>query len=40
MAKTTVAFDSAGIPLVGDLYTPDSPAESPRPAIVVATPAA
>ncbi|WP_393087673.1 alpha/beta hydrolase [Streptomyces sp. LN704] len=38
MAKTTVAFDSAGIPLVGDLYTPDSPAESPRPAIVVGHP--
>ncbi|MEU1534656.1 alpha/beta hydrolase [Streptomyces fagopyri] len=38
MAKTTVAFDSAGIPLVGDLYVPDAPAEHPRPAVVVGHP--
>lgn len=38
MAKTTVAFDSAGIPLVGDLYIPDAPAERPRPAVVVGHP--
>ncbi|MFG2479777.1 alpha/beta hydrolase [Streptomyces fagopyri] len=38
MAKSTVVFDSAGIPLVGDLYTPDVPAEGPRPAIVVGHP--
>ncbi|MDX2706515.1 alpha/beta hydrolase [Streptomyces sp. PA03-6a] len=43
MAKTTVTFDSAGIPLAGHLYTPghspDAPdAQAPRPAIVVGHP--
>ncbi|POX44145.1 alpha/beta hydrolase [Streptomyces sp. Ru72] len=38
MAQTTVSFDSAGIPLVGHLYTPDTPASGPRPALVVGHP--
>ncbi|MGW3154183.1 alpha/beta hydrolase [Streptomyces sp. NPDC001089] len=38
VTKTTVVFDSAGIPLVGDLYTPDTPATGPRPAVVVGHP--
>ncbi|MFE2318626.1 alpha/beta hydrolase [Streptomyces sp. NPDC059441] len=38
MARNTVSFDSAGIPLVGHLYTPDTPASDPRPALVVGHP--
>ncbi len=38
MARTTVSFDSAGIPLAGHLYTPDTPASGPRPALVVGHP--
>ncbi|RPE47156.1 hypothetical protein EDD90_10598 [Streptomyces sp. Ag109_O5-1] len=38
MAQTTVSFDSAGIPLAGHLYTPDTPASGPRPALVVGHP--
>ncbi|MFE2544716.1 alpha/beta hydrolase [Actinacidiphila glaucinigra] len=39
MAKTTVTFDSAGIPLAGHLYSPDTAgAPGPRPAIVVGHP--
>ncbi|MFJ1991827.1 alpha/beta hydrolase [Streptomyces asiaticus] len=38
MAKTTVTFDSVGIPLAGHLYVPDTPARGPRPAIVVGHP--
>ncbi|MGV9347803.1 alpha/beta hydrolase [Streptomyces spiralis] len=38
MARTTVSFDSAGIPLAGHLYTPDTPASYPRPALVVGHP--
>ncbi|GHK01578.1 hypothetical protein SY2F82_33750 [Streptomyces sp. Y2F8-2] len=38
MARTTVSFDSAGIPLAGHLYTPDRPASGPRPALVVGHP--
>ncbi|QLJ02703.1 alpha/beta hydrolase [Streptomyces sp. NEAU-sy36] len=38
MPRTTVSFDSAGIPLVGHLYTPDAPASGPRPALVVGHP--
>jgi uncharacterized protein len=38
MAKTTVSFDSAGIQLAGHLYTPDTPAAGPRPALVVGHP--
>jgi uncharacterized protein len=36
--RTDVTFDSAGIRLAGHLYTPDGPAASPRPAIVVGHP--
>lgn len=38
MAKTTVTFDSAGIPLAAHLYTPDTPASGPLPALVVGHP--
>jgi len=38
VTKTDVTFDSAGIPLAGHLYVPDSPAQGPRPAIVVGHP--
>ncbi|MGW5275010.1 alpha/beta hydrolase [Streptomyces sp. NPDC004044] len=38
MARTTVSFDSAGIPLAGHLYTPDTPASGPWPALVVGHP--
>ncbi|MFJ9931139.1 alpha/beta hydrolase [Streptomyces misionensis] len=38
MARTTVSFDSAGIPLAGHLYTPDAPASGPQPALVVGHP--
>ena len=38
MTKTDVTFDSAGITLAGHLYTPDGPADGPRPAIVVGYP--
>ncbi|MFG2910348.1 alpha/beta hydrolase [Kitasatospora sp. NPDC048286] len=34
----TVRFDSAGITLVGHLYTPQAPAPGPRPALVVGHP--
>jgi len=38
MARTTVSFDSAGIPLAAHLYTPDTPASGPWPALVVGHP--
>jgi hypothetical protein len=38
MAKTDVTFDSAGIPIAGHLYTPESGQPGPRPAIVVGHP--
>jgi len=39
MTKADVTFDSAGITIAGDLYTPDGPAAAgPRPAIVVGHP--
>ncbi|MGI5142750.1 alpha/beta hydrolase [Streptomyces sp. CA-106110] len=38
MAKTNVTFDSAGIPLAGHLYLPDTPEQGRRPAIVVGHP--
>lgn len=38
MVKTNVTFDSVGIPLAGHLYVPDTPAQAPRPAIVVGHP--
>ena len=38
MAKTSIIFDSAGVPLAGHLYIPDTPAPGPRPAIVVGHP--
>ncbi|MEW2567271.1 alpha/beta hydrolase [Streptomyces sp. NPDC047070] len=38
MARTTVSFDSAGIPLAAHLYTPDTSASGPRPALVVGHP--
>ncbi|MEV0211323.1 alpha/beta hydrolase [Streptomyces sp. NPDC050788] len=38
MPRTTVSFDSAGIPLAGHLYTPDRPASGPLPALVVGHP--
>ncbi|MEU5377527.1 alpha/beta hydrolase [Streptomyces sp. NPDC005968] len=38
MTKTDVTFDSAGIPLVGHLYLPETPTAGPRPAIVVGHP--
>jgi fermentation-respiration switch protein FrsA (DUF1100 family) len=36
--KTNVTFDSAGLKIAGHLYTPDSEATGPRPAIVVGHP--
>lgn len=36
--KTNVNFDSAGIKIAGNLYTPDSEVSGPRPAIVVGHP--
>ncbi|MGW4636909.1 alpha/beta hydrolase [Sphaerisporangium sp. NPDC004334] len=38
MAKIDVTFHSAGIPLAGHLYMPDTPPEGPRLAIVVGHP--
>lgn len=38
MARTTVRFDSAGIPLAAHLHTPDKPAPGPLPALVVGHP--
>lgn len=39
MTKIDVTFDSAGITLAGNLYTPDGPAAAgPHPAIVVGHP--
>jgi fermentation-respiration switch protein FrsA (DUF1100 family) len=38
MTRTSVTFDSAGIDIAGHLYTPDTPASGPRPAIVVGHP--
>jgi fermentation-respiration switch protein FrsA (DUF1100 family) len=38
VAKIDVTFDSAGIALAGHLYLPDTPADGPRPAIVVGHP--
>ncbi|MEV8440435.1 alpha/beta hydrolase [Actinosynnema sp. NPDC051121] len=38
MVRTTVSFDSAGIPLAGHLYAPDAPAADTRPALVVGHP--
>ncbi|MFG2356955.1 alpha/beta hydrolase [Streptomyces sp. NPDC048521] len=38
MARTTVSFDSAGIEIAAHLYTPDTPASGPRPALVVGHP--
>ncbi|TWF74573.1 hypothetical protein FHX44_11454 [Pseudonocardia hierapolitana] len=38
MAKIDVTFDSAGITLAGHLHLPDTPADGPRPAIVVGHP--
>ncbi|MFJ6572276.1 alpha/beta hydrolase [Streptomyces sp. NPDC091292] len=36
--RTDVTFDSAGLKLAGHLYTPDQPADGPRPAVVVSHP--
>ena len=38
MSRFTITIDSAGIPLAGHLYLPDTPAPGPRPAIVVGHP--
>ncbi|GJF31560.1 hypothetical protein KNE206_42600 [Kitasatospora sp. NE20-6] len=38
MARISVTFDSAGIDIAAHLYTPDSPAAGPRPALVVGHP--
>lgn len=38
MARTDVSFDSAGIRIAAHLYTPDTPAAGPRPALVVGHP--
>jgi fermentation-respiration switch protein FrsA (DUF1100 family) len=38
MTRIDVTFDSAGIPLAGHLHLPDSPADGPRPAVVVGHP--
>ncbi|MER8071184.1 alpha/beta hydrolase [Streptomyces sp. NPDC094034] len=38
MARIDVTIDSAGIPLAGHLYLPDTTVEGPRPAIVVGHP--
>ncbi|MEW1846625.1 alpha/beta hydrolase [Nonomuraea angiospora] len=40
MTKIDITFDSAGIPLAGHLYLPDTPAAGPHPAIVVGHPGA
>jgi hypothetical protein len=40
VTKIDITFDSAGIPLAGHLYLPGTPAEGPRPAIVVGHPGA
>lgn len=42
MTKTTVTFDSAGIPLAGHLYSPDTagvPGPGPRSSSVTPAPA-
>ncbi|MEU5055174.1 MULTISPECIES: alpha/beta hydrolase [unclassified Streptomyces] len=38
MAKSSVTFDGAGIRIAAHLYTPDTPAAGPRPALVVGHP--
>lgn len=38
MTRTTVGYDSAGIRIAAHLYTPDTPAPGPRPALVVGHP--
>jgi fermentation-respiration switch protein FrsA (DUF1100 family) len=38
MTRIDVTFDSAGIPLAGHLHLPDTPADGPRPAVVVGHP--
>ncbi|MHB9756426.1 alpha/beta hydrolase [Streptomyces sp. BYX5S] len=38
MSQTSVSFDSAGIRIAAHLYTPDTPAGGPRPALVVGHP--
>jgi fermentation-respiration switch protein FrsA (DUF1100 family) len=38
MTRTTVSFDSAGIPLAAHLHTPDTSAPGPWPALVVGHP--
>ncbi|MQY23595.1 alpha/beta hydrolase [Nocardia macrotermitis] len=38
MTKISVSFDSAGIPLAGELYVPDRAAAGPLPAVVVSHP--
>ncbi|MFJ4622391.1 alpha/beta hydrolase [Streptomyces sp. NPDC088812] len=38
MVLTTVSFHSAGVPVAAHLYTPDTPASGPRPALVVGHP--
>ncbi|RPE27927.1 alpha/beta hydrolase [Kitasatospora cineracea] len=38
MSRTTVSFDSAGIPIAAHLYTPDTPGPGRRPALVVGHP--
>ncbi|MEU5385205.1 alpha/beta hydrolase [Kitasatospora cineracea] len=38
MSRTTVSFDSAGIPIAAHLYTPDAPGSGRRPALVVGHP--
>lgn len=38
MPRSSVSFDSAGIPIAAHLYTPDTPASGPWPALVVGHP--
>lgn len=38
MPRSSVSFDSAGIPIASHLYTPDTPASGPWPALVVGHP--
>ncbi|MGY0489351.1 alpha/beta hydrolase [Streptomyces sp. WG-D5] len=38
MSQISVSFDSAGIRIAAHLYTPDTPAAGPRPALVVGHP--
>lgn len=38
MSRIDITFDSAGIPLAGHLYLPDTPSDGPRPAVVVGHP--